>query len=235
MKKQCNILILLLVVVVTLAGCQSPFYEFGLLVCGSYAVPGMFCAEMKGETFEITVMETDPQGRVLFSYTTSHLFTGQEETAYVICQVKEETYIDYYEDIAYCFSEKNIPELKIQNDWGKRLVPSKMSRRQVLMLNPPSIGMEKIPYDYSNIKNFFAAAVKAAGAELHYQVCFDVNPSGQSLYWVSAIENGEERFYIGFLEVDGTVELLPAAEEIIDTGALAEFKRVCGWNYDIMD
>lgn len=47
-------------------GCLSQSESHNLAVCGSYAVPGMICYELKGNTFNCEVIEKDTYGRILF-------------------------------------------------------------------------------------------------------------------------------------------------------------------------
>ena len=75
-----------IILLFAVSGCRSRSQELDLAICGSYAVPGMFCWDLKGGTFDVEVLETDEEGRILFSYSAENIITHQIDTALVVCK-----------------------------------------------------------------------------------------------------------------------------------------------------
>lgn len=46
--------------------CGDEVSSDALVVCGSYAVPGMFCFDLKGGTYDLEILEEDSQGRIMY-------------------------------------------------------------------------------------------------------------------------------------------------------------------------
>ena len=128
-KKGFFVYLILLVVVIT--GCTGISEEKGLAACGSFAVPGMFCFDLKGGSFSCEVLERDAQGRILFLYETTSCITNNWEKAYVICQRLESATVYFYEDMCYLFATDSVglEALKDKNDWSKPLNNEKMAKR----------------------------------------------------------------------------------------------------------
>ena len=127
-----NVLIISLCILLLFSGCRTHNHIFDLVACGSYGVPGMWCYDLKGQSFQCEILETDPQGRVLYMYTTHSEITGQQETALVICQSSTSRRICFYEDVCYYFGEAEGSEFlafKQRNDWEAPLDESKMATR----------------------------------------------------------------------------------------------------------
>lgn len=121
----------ILFMILLLSSCKAPIsQEISLAACGSFSIPGMYCYELKGGSFNCEVLETDVQGRCLFAYSTWNEITEQEETAYVICQKYNQEQVSFYEGMCYTFendSQQEFKELKELNDWNCDLDESKMT------------------------------------------------------------------------------------------------------------
>jgi hypothetical protein len=58
MKKMLVKILYIFIILIVLSSCtMNPDVHLELALCGSYAVPGMFCADLKGGTYEITILE----------------------------------------------------------------------------------------------------------------------------------------------------------------------------------
>ncbi len=130
MKKK-YLIIFLVTIMLAFTGCTDKSLDLETIVCGSYAVPGMFCYDLKGNEYECSIIETDSFGRVLFTYSGYNIISDKYETVSVICQKYDSENVYYYEDICYAYtnSEEEIYELKKDNDWDKEHQNDKMTKR----------------------------------------------------------------------------------------------------------
>ena len=79
MRKIALLLAFLFVMVCSFSACSDESEDMKLAVCGSYAVPGMFCHDLKGGTYSCDVIERDSYGRILFLYETASVITEKNE------------------------------------------------------------------------------------------------------------------------------------------------------------
>lgn len=93
MKLRILLLAFLFAVLLPLSGCVDESENLKLAACGSYAVPGMFCHDLKGGTFTCNVVERDSYGRILFWYETTNIITRNKEKVYLICQEMDSKYV----------------------------------------------------------------------------------------------------------------------------------------------
>lgn len=152
MKKLYGYLCLLLSATLFIS-CSAISPTMTLAVCGSYAVPGMFTAELKGNHYSCEILEEDDYGRVLFEFKGDSVLSGNEETAVVICQKYDEEYVFFLEDRCYCLNPSDpsdVDQLKQENAWNKPLELEKMSRRQIrvssdlFLMTESSLSISKI-------------------------------------------------------------------------------------------
>lgn len=88
---------------------------------------------------EITVMESDNQGRILFHYRTNYMgIEDNELNSIMICQKHDSNYVFYYPDYHFVvastieeISEDDIAKLKEENAWDEPLNQSKMSKVKI--------------------------------------------------------------------------------------------------------
>ena len=233
LKKFSCLLIMCCTWLMLLSGCSMRNETFDYAICGSYGVPGMFCADLKGGTYDIVLLDQDSEGRTLFLYTTRNLMTGHEETAAVVCQAIDSNYVYYYEDICYSYEiseEANIELLKSQNDWGLMLDYGKMSSRPNritfdLCINTTDGLMVTV------LKEQFCNDEHISPDQVIEWCLLDQNQAGQELYWVVINANGERAGYYVIADSDGVVALMQINEARIEPTSLRSFKVRSGWQY----
>lgn len=223
---------LLLIVLLLLPGCQTRDETLDLAICGSYAVPGLFCYELKGGGFSCTVLETDRQGRILFSYTTQSIITGQEETAFVICQDTDLQYVYFYEDKCYSLGDPecvDLAQLKKDNDWDRPLDYEKMAKRS----NAISADLFIIKGDNLEHKKVETACCVALGAQKEQikELCFlDIDSAGHVLYWL--VLNNEETTeeYVFIINKSYEAVYMNATNGAVYSSDFISFKKDNGWS-----
>ena len=125
-------MLVILMCLISIVGCQNKYRKHISLdsaICASYAVPGMYCDDLKGGAFSYEIIEEDSYGRILYRFETINCLTEKEETVYVICQKTVSKYVYFYEDICYLFEENDnddLMALKERNDWESELNTEKM-------------------------------------------------------------------------------------------------------------
>jgi hypothetical protein len=89
---------------------------------------------------QVTVIEEDKYGRVMYRYTsyTNHAldeYNGDHICALLICQKSDRKYAYYYENYSFiistgedAFTDSDVQQLKSLNDWGIELAGEKLSK-----------------------------------------------------------------------------------------------------------
>jgi len=232
MKKAKSALLLILCVLL-LAGCRTHSKNFDVVACASFAVPGMICNDLKGRGYTCEILETDAQGRVLFSYATKNLITGEEETAVVICQASTSRRVCFYEDICYYFGKPDVQKtgaLKEINDWGEPLDYSKMSRRAYSITLDLYLSRGNKP-NYDKVVSACTNAFHTTKANIAELVFQDTDAQGSSLYWFSLKEENRYVNYFVIVNQDYEVASMSLTGMLDDAAALPEFKIQNGWVY----
>ena len=203
------------------------------MATGSFAVPGMLCADVKGSRANCEILETDNQGRILFYYETFCVITQKKESSIVICQKYESDYVYFYEDICYLFSEwtdKDIEELKKQNDWNCPLDFTKMSRRHYSV----SFDLVLIFDNELDYPVIYAKCMKEWSidrSQIKDSSMVDIDSSGKNLIWILIQQNNLEKQYIILVDQSYNIQTL----EITEVGNLFDelpiFKKNNGWVY----
>lgn len=233
MKRVRVILFILIMVLVVCIGCGKQYLGDSLAICGSYAIPGMFCFELKGGTYRYEVLEEDAYGRILFSYTTQHCVTDQEETAVVICQAMDSDYVYFYEDICWIIgehTEDDIAALKEQNDWEQELNFDKMSKRQDKVTFDYWIDVEKV-LDTNLLKEKCNEKMKLPEYSIKSLSLVDKNNMDYELRLLTFEKDGIEEEYYILANPDYEIAYMDAGEEPVDRDTLVAFKKAFGW-YD---
>lgn len=234
MKKSIIIPLMILCVLI-MCSCKLETGEFlELALCGSYAVPGCFSSDLKGATPSTEVLGRDEYGRILFMYEAVNIVSGEIEESLVICQKLDEDYVYYYEDICYSrgdIGEEAIETLKSENDWGKPLNNSLMSRRENLISFDLCIQFSTDLLSYGEIRDAISNYLGIAEQDIKTSRFQDRSPSGHELYIISTSINQAETYYLAIISPDCVVsgwkeiETMPSAQE------MAELKTAAGWEY----
>ena len=234
MKKYKSFLALYLMLVIILTGCGGHAQSLDLAICGSYAVPGMMCSDLKGGSFQYSIIESDSQGRILFSYTTSSIITQKEETAIIVCQAIDSDYVYFYEDQCYLLGEvtdEDIEKLKAHNDWGEELDFKKMARRTIAISFDLFLITDSNLY-YNDILSAISDEFQIPESDIKV-VCFlDKSPSGQELNWVEIQkENSTQKYYM-IINTDYELWYVEVDEDDTDLSTVVTFKQDSGWDYE---
>lgn len=227
-------LLLVLIVfaqLIFVAGCTSQLERQNLAICGSYAVPGMFCADLKGADYECNIIETDTQGRILYTYVTDSIITGNKERALVICQNSSNDAVWYYENECYLigtWTSADIEQLKITNDWNQTLNYGKMTHR----VNTVSLDSYIIIPCEIDTATLRAACCTHLGID-HSQVlelCFlDADEGGLALYWLCVEKEHNIQRYFILTNKNCEVISTSAQGNLDDLEIVAKFKTDNFW------
>lgn len=226
MKKRLTALILLFLMLTT-SSCMRAGQFLELILCGAYAVPGMFQQDPKGGSLKSNVIEEDSEGRILFELTGRNVISGVRETALVICQHIDADYVYFYEDECYLYpgyTDADIDLLKTQNDWGLPLDRDKMTVRP----NVISLDLCIMPDLLLTPQEAEEVLGKEMGIAVWDFQLLDVNPVGYALYWVCPEENPQE-CYLAIISPTRKVSFLAVTEGRLSPDAIAAFKRENGW------
>lgn len=234
MKKLIFLLAFLALLTGTFSGCQEIFSDLPLSedtllsVCGSFAVPGLYCSDLKGGSFTVKVLERDGQGRILYEYTTKSLITGEQETAVVICQKYDNDFVYFYEDKCYLTgepSEEEIRQLKVQNRWDEEN-PLAGSAKRKYTVTADLFLLIDTPTDAKQVRSQCREKFGIADTQIKDLVILDAT-SQSALYWLAYEDGGETK--TGYLLVtDGTTAFLESKTHATPE-ALAAFKNENGW------
>lgn len=138
--RKVTILIIIVFLVIVITGCiydgaHPELYK--MTRCNALATNGVG----ESEWVITEVIEEDSYGRILFSYTMNveGVYYGYGQIwVLAICQKFDKKLTYYYEDMCFIlsdefedFSEEDIKNLKINNDWDKPLNEEKMSNRPI--------------------------------------------------------------------------------------------------------
>lgn len=233
MKRYIITVFVCLGILVTFVSCKDTVPRLEMAVCGSYGVPGMICYDLKGGKFDCEILEEDSHGRILYEYTTKNVITDKEETTLVICQMFDSEYVYFYEDKCYLlpgYENSEIDTLKEQNDWNEALDQSKMSRREI------NISFDLVLITDSEIETNSVRSVcrKKLGIndkQLEELCVLDTDHNGHELYWLCVLSNESEAHYLVVASTGYAVSIFPLEDGVMDSAAIAEFKRESGWIY----
>ena len=230
--KRLILVLLLCLTIVLFASCSERSEFFDLAICGSYAVPGMYCDNLKGNSVSCTVIERDSYGRILFEYKTKSRITMQEEKAYVICQKYDSDYVYFYEDEGYSFAndyDNDIMNLKENNDWNKQFNEAKMSRRSNKTTFDLQIA-EGTNLELSEIMELCARKLQVDSSEIELCGFVDRDSSGKELLLISK-SNNQSQMYFALFNIDNTVAILEISNHTVSKSQLAKFKCENNWIY----
>ena len=229
MRKIALLLAFLFVIVCSFSACADESEDMKLAVCGSYAVPGMFCHDLKGGTYSCDVIERDSYGRILFLYETASVITEKNEKAYVVCQQIDSAYVYFYEDICYLTvadGKADIESLKSLNDWDMPLDDSCMSRRKHSISYDLYI-MTDSKIDYNEAEEACCQALDLLPSKIYVFTTLDINQYGQELFFLSINNDGAKETYCVLINSD--YEVFFANVENDFQMQIRQFKQENGW------
>jgi hypothetical protein len=223
----------ILFVALALTACTSGAKSHELAICGSYGVPGMFCPELKGGTYECSIIDTDSQGRILYEYITQSVIAEEEVTAVVVCQMIDKDYVYYYEDQCYVlapYTDEDIGALKSKNDWNQPLDRTKMSRRSNKVTLDLFIHKDS-QLEYKEVRSACSNTLNIAESRISLLTILDIDPAGNELYWLEIGDDKQGGAYYAIVNLDYEVAILSYEHSAMDNGELRAFKQVNGWRY----
>lgn len=238
MKKILAVLLLLLFSTQALPSCQkNSQFTHQLSICGSYGVPGMFCSDLKGMGSDCNMMETDSQGRILFSYTAQNIMTKKQESVLVICQRYDEKYVYFYEDLCYLrepYESSDVDEWKQHNDWDASVDYSKMSRRKNKVSFDLVIVSESA-LKYQELRPACRKALNISESQIK-ELCFvDEDLNGHELYWLELDIDGETEAYFIIADLNYNIATMAVHSGDLNVLDLSQFKQQNGWVYGFTD
>jgi hypothetical protein len=216
--------------VLFISGCASNTQNVDLAICGSYSVPGMLCADLKGGSYECIVLEQDSQGRIMYTYTAHSIITEKKEQVVVICQKRDNDAVYYYQDICYLLKEwtsDDLALLKEKNDWEKPLDDSKMvGKSNITTLDNYFLLNGKL--EYAQVKQGCCKDLDVAQKQIGDLCLIDTNGK-MELYWLTIIGGSGEECYFVLVDEDYNNAYLPADRTMRVLEDLPVFKQNNGW------
>lgn len=223
--------IALLMLIALLSGCGSTNKRDHLVACGSYAVPGMDCSDLKGNHYTCEMLEEDSYGRVLFSYEIYNVVSGKEENALIVCQLMNGEDVYFYEDVCFLigdYNDEDIVQIKEKNDWERKPNPDKMTRREVRVTFDLTLVMHH-ELDYKTVRESCFETLGVDEAERkEFCLCY-VNEKGYGLYYLALqTEEGLEKYWV-ISDLEHNIYAAPVNEDLNNIESLIELKKESGW------
>jgi hypothetical protein len=234
MKKLIFLLAFLALLTGTFSGCQEIFSDLPLSedtllsVCGSFAVPGLYCSDLKGGSFTVKVLERDSHDRILYEYTAVSVITGQKETATVICQGYDDNFLYFREDVCYRFGKvtgEALAEFKEQNRWGEEN-PLAGSAKRKYTVTADLFLLIDTPTDAKQVRSQCREKFGITDTQIKDLVILDTT-SQSALYWLTYEDGGETK--TGYLLVTEEATAFLESKAHASPEALAAFKSENGW------
>lgn len=184
---------------------------------------------------EISIIETDSFGRVLYTYKESYFRNGVSFCSLLIVQKNDDGYVYYYEDFNFIskegrnseFNAEEIELLKERNDWNEELNLEKCAQKIITNDKQPSwqkqdMFEEMFPM-YKSVFFCFLTS-DAYGRDIYYG---HVSPSFDS--------ESDIRFFVILFDVDSSHYILEIEKESLYDyqEELAAFKKAHSWNIAI--
>ena len=233
-QKRPMMFLLLISILLSLAACSSTDVHIELAVCGSYAVPGMFCSDLKGGSFSCEIWEEDGQGRILYEYTTTNHISQKEETVLLICQKIDDSYVYFYEDICYLspgYTAEDIELLKDRNDWDAAVDETKLSRRTKTI----SFDLYIVPETFSEYRSLRTACIQAlqiTEEQVQDILILDADGRGKELYLLVAENDTGEQQFLTIVDAAYHVSTMEIIGGIVSPDEVATFKQESEWSYE---
>ena len=234
--KKC-IVVLYLIVTLCFVGCDSFNYykgdnegpRYDLLTVAIHSIIGAEGYTWHDDAPTIEVLELDEYNRTLFRYTDSWAVS---KYSLVISQKTEGNEVYYYSDANFItsedgdFDEKDIEQLKQDNDWNKELDDSKMISKKIEKQKGA------LDIDYNKVE----LSVKECCSQISIDVStlnfFTSDDYGRTMYYVTPEERIDD-IYIVILSVDLTYNensIMKIEDKNNYLKELKDFKDLNGWN-----
>lgn len=231
MRDRKSYVMVLFMAIVLLTGCKTDYKPHHLAACGSYAVPGMDCFDLKGSSYTCVVLEEDSYGRVLYTYMTHDVVSGKEENALIICQLLDGEFVYFYEDVCFKigeYDEADIEQIKAQNDWEKKQNFDKMTRREVV-ISMDSCLIMRSELDYRTVKEECCEVLEIDKTEIEeFCICYN-SEKGYELYFLELQTEEEQQKYWVICDLKYNIYMAPVDEDLNNIEALIELKKESGW------
>ena len=237
MKLSKTIVILFFILCILLSSCNcnsEKELSYAIGVCGFYAVPRSFTADLKGQETEVEQIEIDSYGRTLFKYTAKILNTASYESYYVVCQKYDTSYVYFYEDICYAVGEsssEDISNLKQTNDWDKPMANEKMSKRVNSIDAGLFINVES-PISYKKAEKVCINKLGIDADSVEEFSIIDSNNTNNDLYLLKTKVNDVSKIYLVLVDTDYNVAMLEMKSELNSLTVCKKFKEENGWLYN---
>lgn len=234
MKKMCATILSFLLALNMLSSCtMKTDTRLELALCGSYAVPGMFCADLKGGKHTVTILEEDDYGRILFSYSAPNAITQNKEEALVICQQINEDYVYFYEDTCYLLKEQGKDDIEIfmaLNEWNRPLDYTKMSKRtNQISFDLFIVTESSIPY--AHVIQVVSEELGVEASQIVQLQFVDMDNTGNELYWGCTSVNDNMKSYMLHISPTSGVTPMELQEGVNIADMIVDFKIDNGWIY----
>ncbi|MBE6715808.1 MAG: hypothetical protein E7573_02700 [Ruminococcaceae bacterium] len=228
-------IIVIILLCIILNGCTEEIKTEdypNLLICGAYAVPGIFYPDLKGSETDYKIIETDSFDRVLFEFITPCFITGETESVFVICQKADSDYVYFYEDVCFSFDTYNdltVNLLKEANDWNKELNVDKMTKRPIIISFDGFI-MSNNSIEYSEILKLCHEKLGFSGGNIQELCVDDVDTKGNEILYFKLKNNNGITEYFLFVSTDLNYDLFEITDfPSFNVEEFSQFKIRNGW------
>lgn len=186
---------------------------------------------------EITVLETDDHGRILFQAEKNGgaLYNNRKVSAYIICQYKQDEVGYYYPDICYELEywakgdkeleEARLADLKERNDWNKEIDREKCKGAEEAKAAGENSDLVK--------ELFFTETGKESSSIVTF--CQDVDAEGRELYAICCVIESsglsfESEPYLMIIGKDRKLVLLEKVDDLLKiSDSIIQVKEQVGW------
>lgn len=233
MIKRLYLITIFIVALTTLVSCCGGHVsdDMALEVCTTYSIPGFHKDDLKGPS-SVEILETDSYGRWLYKCKEYNVITNKEEAAIVICQKLDDHYVYFYEDknyLAYEYTETDIAELKIKNDWDQPLNEDKMTKCKIQV----SFDMYNVKSGHNETRDFCDWLLEKTEIESsdNLGAYFVLSDSSENDLYILCMnyETRNERFAV-IVTPDKDVYYMPVNQSTTPQDYM-NFKLSHGWKY----
>lgn len=221
-----SVIIIVLCVFINLICSKPSKSDLYLSVCRR-SIPTMFDTDLKGAGCR--VIEKDSFGRLLLEYRAYDFVSGDERTAYVICQGVNSPYVFMYEDMNYCFDEapQDIDELKKRNDWDMPINEGKCRKEKISVTLDGYLVLPSTIPSYEMVTMQFASELSISMDQISNVWLADWDNCGRALYVIEIAS--EENTFFTIVSSQDTIQLISLGKYNAYTENLIALKEDCHW------